>query len=63
MTLWGPTHLMLIGGAGMTLIGQAILLREGLRRAQGGGAPTTGDAATSVSHASVRRVVARWAAS
>jgi hypothetical protein len=29
VTLWGPTHLMLIGGAGMTLIGQAILLREG----------------------------------
>lgn len=29
VTLWGPTHLMLIGGAGMALIGQAILLREG----------------------------------
>ena len=29
VTLWGPTHLMLIGGAAMTLIGQAILLREG----------------------------------
>ena len=31
VTLWGPTHLMLIGGAGMTLIAQAILLREGMR--------------------------------
>ena len=31
MTLWGPTHLMLIGGAGMTLIGQAVLLAEGMR--------------------------------
>src|SRR5918997_4288151 len=31
LTLRGPTHLMLIGGAGMTLIGQAILLREGLQ--------------------------------
>jgi hypothetical protein len=31
VTLWGPTHLMLIGGAGMTLIGQAVLLQEGLR--------------------------------
>ena len=31
VTLWGPTHLMLIGGAGMTLIGQAILLGEGMR--------------------------------
>ncbi|MEX2194153.1 MAG: hypothetical protein WD844_02615 [Thermoleophilaceae bacterium] len=34
VTLWGPTHLMLIGGAGMTLVGQAILLAEGMR-AQG----------------------------
>jgi hypothetical protein len=31
VTLWGPTHLMLIGGAGMTLIGQAVLLAEGMR--------------------------------
>jgi hypothetical protein len=31
VTLWGPTHLMLIGGAGMTLIGQAVLLQEGVR--------------------------------
>jgi hypothetical protein len=31
VTLWGPTHLMLIGGAGMTLIGQAVLLQEGLK--------------------------------
>jgi hypothetical protein len=30
VTLWGPTHLMLIGGAGLTLIAQAILLREGM---------------------------------
>jgi hypothetical protein len=30
VTLWGPTHLMLIGGAGMTLIGQAVLLAEAL---------------------------------
>jgi hypothetical protein len=37
VTLWGPTHLMLIGGAGMTLIGQAILLREGrpVKKAKG----------------------------
>jgi hypothetical protein len=37
VTLWGPTHLMLIGGAGMTLIGQAILLREGrpVKKAEG----------------------------
>jgi hypothetical protein len=28
VTLWGPTHLMLIGGAGLTLIGHAILMVE-----------------------------------
>jgi hypothetical protein len=38
VTLWGPTHLMLIGGAGMTLIGQAILLREGRPVTEGKGA-------------------------
>jgi hypothetical protein len=31
VTLWGPTHLMLIGGAAMTLVGQAVLLAEGMR--------------------------------
>jgi hypothetical protein len=31
VTLWGPTHLMLIGGASMTLIGTAVLLVEGGR--------------------------------
>ena len=30
VTLWGPTHLMLIGGAGMTLIANAVLLGEGM---------------------------------
>jgi len=29
VTLWGPTHLMLIGGAGLSLIGQAIIQVEG----------------------------------
>jgi hypothetical protein len=29
VTLWGPTHLMLIGGAGLTLIGTGILTVEG----------------------------------
>src|SRR4051794_30948730 len=33
VTLWGPTHLMLFGGAGMTLIGRASLLVEGQRAA------------------------------
>src|SRR4051794_14308596 len=31
VTLWDPTHLMMIGGAGMTLIGQGVLLAEGMR--------------------------------
>src|SRR3954469_2854081 len=31
VTLWGLTHLMLFGGASLTLIGQAILLAEGMR--------------------------------
>ncbi len=31
VTLWGPTHLMLIGGASMTLIGIAVLVAEGMR--------------------------------
>jgi hypothetical protein len=26
VTLWGPTHLMLIGGAGMSLVGMAVLM-------------------------------------
>jgi hypothetical protein len=31
VTLWGPTHLMLFGGAGLSLVGQGILLAEGMR--------------------------------
>src|SRR5829696_1829102 len=31
VTLWGPTHLMLVGGAAMTLVGIAVLTVEGLR--------------------------------
>src|SRR5215218_3691915 len=31
VTLWGPTHLMLIGGAAMSLLGIAVLSVEGLR--------------------------------
>jgi hypothetical protein len=34
VTLWGPTHLMLIGGAAMTLVGIAVLSVEGLRAAE-----------------------------
>jgi hypothetical protein len=34
VTLWGPTHLMLIGGAAMALLGIAVLAVEGLRANQ-----------------------------
>jgi len=34
VTLWGPTHLMLIGGAGMTLVGMSVLLVEGRSAAE-----------------------------
>jgi hypothetical protein len=30
VTLWSPTHMMLFGGAGLTLIGMAVLLAEGM---------------------------------
>ena len=31
VTLWGPTHLLLIGGAGLATVGSLILLGEGVR--------------------------------
>lgn len=39
VTLWGPTHLMLIGGAGLSLVAMAVLLEEGRagRQAASGG--------------------------
>jgi hypothetical protein len=43
VTLWGPTHLMLIGGASMTLIGIAVLTVEG-DRARPGDGPGAGQA-------------------
>ncbi|MDQ3762015.1 MAG: hypothetical protein M3460_10060 [Actinomycetota bacterium] len=39
VTLWGPTHLMLIGGGGLSTIGLAVLEAEG-RLARGGGKVT-----------------------
>lgn len=38
VTLWGPTHLMLIGGASMTLVGIAVLQTEGRRAQRAAGA-------------------------
>ena len=35
VTLWGPTHLMLFGGAALTIVGRAALLVEGVRAAAG----------------------------
>jgi hypothetical protein len=41
VTLWGPTHLIMIGGAVMTLIGMVVLISEGMaaRRASGAVGP------------------------
>jgi hypothetical protein len=39
VTLWGPTHLMLIGGAAMTLVGQAVLIAEGMQARGGSSRP------------------------
>ncbi len=39
VTLWGPTHLMLIGGASMTLVGLSVLLIEGRRANAAAGHP------------------------
>ena len=36
VTLWGPTHLMLIGGASLATLATAILVAEGLRAASAG---------------------------
>jgi hypothetical protein len=33
VTLWGPTHMMLIGGAGLALIGETMLMVEGRTQA------------------------------
>ena len=43
VTLWGPTHLMLIGGAAMTLVGIAVLTVEGMRANAALGAAATGE--------------------
>jgi hypothetical protein len=40
VTLWGPTHLMLFGGAALTLIGRAVLLGEGARAVKANGERT-----------------------
>ncbi len=42
VTLWGPTHLMLIGGAGMSLIGMAVLTAS-FRDATPGSGPSVVD--------------------
>jgi hypothetical protein len=39
VTLWGPTHLMLIGGASMTLVGLSVLLIEATRANAAAGHP------------------------
>jgi len=44
VTLWGPTHLMLIGGASMSLVGIAVLQTESRRAATAAGATARGEA-------------------
>ncbi|WP_205718497.1 hypothetical protein [Actinomadura sp. WMMA1423] len=39
VTLWGPTHLMLIGGAGLSLVAMMVLEREGRRACGAAGQP------------------------
>jgi hypothetical protein len=60
VTLWGPTHLMLIGGAGMTLVGQAILLSEAMSarraKAESGGEPAYPSGVSPTYVVAVRRV-------
>jgi hypothetical protein len=46
VTLWGPTHLMLIGGAAMTLVGIAVLTVEGQRANVAAGRPDAERGAT-----------------
>jgi hypothetical protein len=42
VTLWGPTHLMLIGGASMTLVGIAVLIVEARRAKRAAGKHVAG---------------------
>ncbi|MBP2191126.1 hypothetical protein BJ987_004027 [Nocardia goodfellowii] len=42
VTLWGPTHLMLIGGAGLSLVGVLLLEYEGRRNRPDPGRPEGG---------------------
>jgi hypothetical protein len=54
VTLWGPTHLMLIGGAAMTLVGIAVLSVEGMRAT----ASEDGTPAAEPAHTKMLRAVA-----
>jgi hypothetical protein len=56
VTLWGPTHLMLIGGAGMTLVGQAVLASEALRSQGMGEADEAGRTKMPSAVVAVRRI-------
>ena len=53
VTLWGPTHLMLIGGAGMTLIANAVLLGEGMHVRRRSGRPVNEPLITFIRRASL----------
>jgi hypothetical protein len=53
VTLWGPTHLMLIGGAALSLVGIGILLAEGMRSLRGANYEDRGSALLMLRRASL----------
>ncbi|MFG2001498.1 hypothetical protein ACGFNU_20340 [Spirillospora sp. NPDC048911] len=55
VTLWGPTHLMLIGGAGLSLVAMMILEREGRQAGATGGDPAAAAAQPSAAARYLRR--------
>ena len=61
VTLWGPTHLMMIGGAVTTLIGQALLLAEGVRAEKAEGRTAGAESAHSPRVAAIAMWVRRVA--
>ena len=50
VTLWGPTHILMIGGASLSTLGIWVLLTEGRRalRSQGGSGPRSRSRATEI---------------
>ncbi|MFI0445974.1 hypothetical protein [Actinomadura sp. 6N118] len=60
VTLWGPTHLMLIGGAGLSLVAMMILEREGRQAGPVAGDPAAAVAGTGAAGAAQPPAWARY---